>query len=204
MVIAILVTQRRLILLALLAILAPAVALAQGTTAIRGVVVDEQKAALPGAVIVARHAASGLERQATTDTSGAFELPNLPGGVHDLTVSLPGFAPHQQRVEASRGVPLSLDVMLKIAAFTDTVQVMPTQSAIDTTSAGTRHEVSVTRIERMPVAVSSRGIEAVLVAFPGFAQNANGAIHPRGAHNQMTFMIDGLAISDQLTRSAIN
>jgi hypothetical protein len=44
----------------------------------------------------------------------------------------------------------------------------------------------------------------VLVSFPGFAQNANGAIHPRGAHNQMTFVVDGLAISDQLTGAFAN
>ena len=97
-----------------------------------------------------------------------------------------------------------MDAVLNLAPFSDTVQVMPEQSAVDATSAGTRHSVSVTRIERMPVAVSSRGIEAVLVAFPGFAQNANGAIHPRGAHNQMTFLVDGLAISDQLTGAFAN
>ncbi len=56
----------------------------------------------------------------------------------------------------------------------------------------------------MPVAVSSRGLESVLVTFPGFAQNANGAIHPRGAHNQMTFVVDGLPISDQLTGAFAN
>ena len=61
-----------------------------------------------------------------------------------------------------------------------------------------------TRIEQLPVAVSSRGLEAVLVSFPGFAQNANGAIHPRGAHNQMTFVVDGLTISDQLTGAFAN
>lgn len=56
----------------------------------------------------------------------------------------------------------------------------------------------------MPVTVTSRGLEAVLVASPGFAQNANGAIHPRGAHNQMTFVVDGLPISDQLTGAFAN
>ncbi len=44
----------------------------------------------------------------------------------------------------------------------------------------------------------------MLVTFPGFAQNANGAIHPRGAHNQMTFVVDGLPISDQLTGAFAN
>jgi hypothetical protein len=52
--------------------------------------------------------------------------------------------------------------------------------------------------------VTNRGLESVLVAFPGFAQNANGAIHPRGAHNQMTFVIDDFSISDQLTGAFAN
>lgn len=155
-------------------------------------------------MVFARHAASGLERQAITDASGTFQLPNLPAGTHDVTISLPGFEPFQARVDASRSPIVRVDAVLPLAAFTDTVHVTPAQAAIDTTSAGTRHEVSVTRIERMPVAVSSRGIEAVLVAFPGFAQNANGAIHPRGAHNQMTFVVDGLPISDQLTGAFAN
>jgi outer membrane cobalamin receptor len=188
---------------ALMLAISSASALAQGTTTIRGVVRDEQRATVPGATIATRHPASGLQRETISDGNGAFELANLPLGTHDITVSLPGFTTHQQRAEAASGL-VTVDAQLAVAPFTDVVQVMPEQSAIDTTSAGTRHAVSVTRIERMPVAVSSRGIEAVLVAFPGFAQNANGAIHPRGAHNQMTFLVDGLAISDQLTGAFAN
>jgi outer membrane cobalamin receptor len=203
MVIKVLSVQFWAILAILLAVFASS-ASAQGTTAIRGVVRDEQRAAVPGAAVTSRHVVSGLQRETITDGNGAFELANLPLGTHDLTISLPGFTSYQQRVETSSGVPVTIDAGLAVAPFTDVVQVMPEQSAIDTTSAGTRHAVSVTRIERMPVAVSSRGIEAVLVAFPGFAQNANGAIHPRGAHNQMTFLVDGLPISDQLTGAFAN
>ncbi|HYE87874.1 MAG TPA: carboxypeptidase regulatory-like domain-containing protein [Vicinamibacterales bacterium] len=177
---------------------------AQLTTSIRGTVLDEQRAAIPGATVTLTHAASGLERVTTTDASGVFELPNLPLGAHDLAVSLPGFTTHKQRIDATSAIPVTVSATLALGGFTDTVQVIPTETAIDESSAGTRHSVSVTRIERMPVAVSSRGIEAVLVAFPGFAQNANGAIHPRGAHNQMTFLVDGLAISDQLTGAFAN
>lgn len=177
---------------------------AQGTTAIRGVVQDEQRASVPGATVMVRHVASGLERFVISNADGSFELANLPLGTHDLTIEMPGFSAHQQRIDARTGVPLHVDATLHLAPITDTVRVVPMQSAVDAASAGTRHAVSITRIERMPVAVSSRGIEAVLVAFPGFAQNANGAIHPRGAHNQMTFLVDGLAISDQLTGAFAN
>jgi len=39
----------------------------------------------------------------------------------------------------------------------------------------------------------------VLVTLPGCAPNATGAIHPRGAHDRVTSVVDGLPISDQLT-----
>jgi hypothetical protein len=44
----------------------------------------------------------------------------------------------------------------------------------------------------------------VVQTFPGFAQNANGSIHPRGAHTQMSFIIDGMPITDQLTGAFAN
>lgn len=177
---------------------------AQVTTTIRGVVVDAQDAAIPGATVALRQPSSGLERVAVTDATGHFDLPNLPVGTHDLTVTLDGFTPAAQRVVAATGAPVELTLRLAVATLTDTVVVRPEQTAVDDTTAGTRHAVSVTRIERLPVAGASRGLEAVLVGFPGFAQNANGAIHPRGAHNQMTYVIDGLPISDQLTGAFAN
>jgi hypothetical protein len=190
---------------ALLALaLLPAPAAAQSTTTVHGVVRDEQAAAIPGVVVALRHPASGLARQTTTDTTGRFELADLPLGTLDLHFTLSGFADAQHRVQATTGAPTVLDVVMRLAALTDSVTVRPEAPVIDTTSAGTRNAVSVTRIERMPVAVSSRGLESVVVAFPGFAQNANGAIHPRGAHNQMTFVVDDLPISDQLTGAFAN
>ena len=172
---------------------------AQPSTALGGVVRDSQGAPVPGASITLRQPSSGLERVAVTDAEGRFALPNLPPGVHDVTAMLDGFAPATERVTLVTGAPVEIRLELVPAGVTDQVVVRPAQTAVDHDSAGTRHAVSVTRIERLPVAATSRGLEAVLVAFPGFAQNANGAIHPRGAHNQMTFVVDGLPISDQLT-----
>lgn len=197
-------TQRRIAFCLALGLLLPPLATAQSTATITGVVRDEQAGAIPGALVTARHAASGLERHTTTEALGRFTIENLPLGTHHVTIAMPGFNTFQQRVDALDASPSHVDAQVTVATFTDTVQVVPEHPAMDTTSAGTRHAVSVTRFERMPVAVSSRGIEAVLVAFPGFAQNANGAIHPRGAHNQMTFLIDGLPISDQLTGAFAN
>jgi outer membrane cobalamin receptor len=179
-------------------------AAAQTTTVVRGTVVDEQQAAVPGVSVSLRQGSSGLERSTVTDGAGRFVFGNVPTGNHDVTFELVGFSPLRQRVAAATGVPVEMSVSLSVAPVTDVVTVRPPAPDVDSTSAGTRHAVSVTRIEQMPVAVSSRGLEAVLVGFPGFSQNANGAIHPRGAHNQMTFVVDGLPISDQLTGAFAN
>ena len=190
-------------LLALFLLAAPAAA--QSTSVVTGVGRDAQGGLLPGTIVTLTHASSGLRRSSTTDAGGRFEFANLPVGTYHLEFALAGFAAAERRVDLASGLPVVIDdVTMGLASRTDVVQVRPEVPVVDTTSAGTRHAVSVTRIDRMPVAVSSRGLESVLVAFPGFSQNANGAIHPRGAHNQMTFMIDGLPISDQLTGAFAN
>lgn len=139
-----------------------------------------------------------------TNGQGTFEIGNLPLGAYVLSFDMPGFMAGRRGVGLTSALPVVVDIVLTLATVTDVVEVTPDIPAVDDSSAGTRHAISVTRIDRMPVAVSSRGLESVLVAFPGFAQNANGAIHPRGAHNQMTFVVDGLPISDQLTGAFAN
>jgi hypothetical protein len=182
----------------------PAILAAQAPATLTGLVTDAQQAAIPGVAVLLRQPSSGLERLTTTDATGRFTLPNLPAGTHEVAASLDGFASTTARVVLTAGGTIHLDLQLALAGVTDAVVVRPAEVAIDETSAGTRHAVSATRIERLPVAVTSRGLEAVLVGFPGFSQNANGAIHPRGAHNQMTFVVDGLPISDQLTGAFAN
>lgn len=181
-----------------------AVVHAQITSTVAGTVADEQGAVLPGATVLVRHAASGLERATASDGAGRFTVPNLPVGLYDVSVALDGFAAFAGPLRLEPTAAADLHVTLSLASLSDTVVVTPVQATLDVETAGTRHAVSVTRIERLPAAVSSRGIEGVLVSFPGFAQNANGAIHPRGAHNQMTFVIDSLPISDQLTGAFAN
>ena len=123
-------------------------AVAQVTGAVRGVVLDDQGAAIPGALVALRQPSSGLERVTTTDGLGRFLLPNLPLGSHDVTAELSGFQPRSQRVELTTAVPVELSLTLALAPVTDIVTVRPVSAAIDTSSAGTRHAVSITRIER--------------------------------------------------------
>jgi Mn-dependent DtxR family transcriptional regulator len=180
------------------------VAGAQTTAVLRGVVKDAQGGVLPGSEVRLTKSQTGLVRSATADGAGTFEIRNVPLDTYLLEVELSGFAPHRDEVELRTSVPVDVSVVLDIAAQSSVTVTAHPEVIVDTTSAGTRNQISMARIEQLPSPVGSRGLESALVTFPGFAQNANGAIHPRGAHNQMTFVIDGLPIGDQLTGAFAN
>ncbi|HUP41143.1 MAG TPA: carboxypeptidase-like regulatory domain-containing protein, partial [Vicinamibacterales bacterium] len=186
------------------ALLVPSGARAQSVALLRGVVRDAQGLPLPTADVRLTKRLTALERATTTSDHGAFQVSNIPLDTYELRVEFPGFAPHVRQIDLRTNVPVEIEVVLDVAAQSTSVTVMPDEAFIDTTSAGTRTQISMTQIEQLPAPLGSRGLESVLVTFPGFAQNANGAIHPRGAHNQMTFVVDGLAISDQLTGAFAN
>ncbi|HXE81616.1 MAG TPA: TonB-dependent receptor [Vicinamibacterales bacterium] len=184
---------------------APEVAFSQTTATLTGIVVDQQGAALPGAELRIVNVITGLEQTTITGSDGSFLLTNIPPRQYRLTVTFPGFETDVRDIDLRTSVPVSIEIVLRIAAQRDTVTVSAsTAPLVDATLTGTRTAVSAMMIQQMPTATGSRGLESVLVTFPGFAQNANGAIHPRGAHNQMTFVVDGLPISDQLTGAFAN
>jgi hypothetical protein len=63
----------------------------QGTADLRGRVVDQQGAVLPGVSIVARHQESGLFRETVSGADGSFLLSAMTPGVYEVTADLQGF-----------------------------------------------------------------------------------------------------------------
>ena len=179
---------------------------AQTTATLTGRVTDSQRASLDGADVRLTRTASGVDHVVHTADAGTFRLTNIPPQTYLLTVSYPGFEPHVQTIDLRTNVPVELDVTLALAAQQLAVDVSARGDGpvVDATSSGTRAALSESLIDQLPMSTGSRGLEAVLVTLPGFAPNANGAIHPRGAHNQMTYVVDGLPISDQLTGAFAN
>ncbi|HYO82601.1 MAG TPA: TonB-dependent receptor, partial [Bryobacteraceae bacterium] len=137
---------------------------------------------------------------------GSFQITNIPLQTYTAQVTKDGFQTWRQSLSLRSNVPQALEAQLVLAAQTTSVQVSAsdTLQIVDTEATGTRTEINASTIARMPIAPSNRGLEAMLVSSPGFAANANGAIHPRGAHNQMTYVVDGMPIADQLTGAFAN
>jgi len=184
----------------------PYPASAQTTATLEGLVTDPDGAGVAGAHVALTNALTRFEQQVFSDSEGVFAFSNIPFQSYTLSIEKSGFAPDRQAVTLRSNVPIHLSIQLRLAQQTSTLDVFGDEEAslVDPEGTGTKNQLSATGLARMPVAVGSRGLEAVLLSFPGFAPNANGAIHPRGAHNQMTYVVDGMPISDQLTGSFAN
>src|SRR3954466_1281642 len=66
---------------------------AQGATTqtLSGTVVDASGAVIPGADIVAKHTATGVESTAVSNSEGIFSIASLQIGSYTVTVGLQGF-----------------------------------------------------------------------------------------------------------------
>src|SRR5438132_6843748 len=64
--------------------------LAQGE--LRGTVVDESGAVLPGVTITAIHVETGTSRTTTTAANGGYLMPSMPLGTYKVTAELSGFS----------------------------------------------------------------------------------------------------------------
>ncbi|MBM3802735.1 MAG: TonB-dependent receptor [Acidimicrobiia bacterium] len=179
---------------------------AQATARVTGVVTDPDGAVVEAASVELSNSLNGYHRSTTTQVDGTFTLSNLPFSTYSLVVEKVGFAPHRDNLSLRSNVPVRLSLQLKLAEQIQNVSVEEFDRAplVEPEITGTRIALDAKAIARFPVPTGGRGLESVLVSFPGFAANANGAIHPRGAHNQMSYVIDGMPVSDQLTGSFAN
>src|SRR5512137_2997395 len=71
----------------------PASVGAQGNVGVvDGRVLDQTKAAVPGATVTAKNVATGLTRTAVVSPTGTYRIPALPAGTYEVSASLTGFS----------------------------------------------------------------------------------------------------------------
>ena len=107
----------------------------QGTSDLRGRVLDQQQAALPGVTIVVRHQESGLFRETTSGPDGSFFLSAMTPGVYEVTAELTGFKRFQRRdVRLEVGRTAAIEVPLEVGGLEESITVTGEAPLVDTTS----------------------------------------------------------------------
>jgi hypothetical protein len=128
--------MKRLFLAAMVSLVAVAPLFAQqGTADLRGRVVDQQQAALPGVTILVKHQDSGLFRETTSGPDGSFFLSAMTPGVYEVTAELTGFKRYQRRdVRLEVGRTATIDVPLEVGGLEESITVTGEAPLVDTTS----------------------------------------------------------------------
>jgi len=120
--------------LLLLLIAVPAFA-QQGTTEVRGRVLDAQGGILPGVSVVARNQATGMYRETVSGSDGSFIASGLTPGTYEVTAELGGFKKFTRRdLLLEVGKTTSIDVMMEVGGIEQTVNVSAESPLIDVTS----------------------------------------------------------------------
>ena len=110
---------------------------AQGLTGqISGVVTDSSGGLLPGATVVVKNIGTNVTREATTGADGAFVITNLLAGTFDLSVTVSGFRPYEQKgivLGATERLALRA-IALEVGGISEVVSVAAESVKVQTTS----------------------------------------------------------------------
>ena len=114
--------------------LIPALLMSQAPTGgIRGTIQDESGAVIPGASITATHKTLGITRQALSDDTGTYLLPNLNAGEWEVKAELTSFQTQVQTFTVVTGSTGNVDFKLKVGASSEVVEVIGQAAQINTT-----------------------------------------------------------------------
>ncbi|MBA2501242.1 MAG: TonB-dependent receptor [Pyrinomonadaceae bacterium] len=173
-------------------------AFAQSSGVVRGSVTDASGAVVVGASVRLVNATSGYAQETTTNDDGRFTFFNVPFNSYTLRIRQAGFADVEREVALRSNVPLETEVRLAVGGVAEEVTV--TGDVLESVEpARSEYAVDGTSIRNLTGALPSRQIENLVLSVPGTAKDGKGTFHPRGAHYQASFVIDGVPVSDQLS-----
>ena len=193
---------RKFGLVALAMLMATSLAFAQGTgssTTLSGLVVDAQKAVIPGADVVAKNNATGTSFTAVTNEAGRFSIASIPPGTYTVTVTLMGFKTAQlPDVTVLTATPASVNVTLEVGQLEETVVVTGATEIVQTQSANVATTLQVKQLQQLPV-ITHTALDAV-VSLPGVetsGSNTRGSTINGLPTTAIAITLDGVNVQDK-------
>lgn len=142
---------RRAVTTCAVSLLAAVFAFAQSDSApISGIVKDPSGAVVANAKVSIVNEATGFERQATTNETGFYTVPNLAPAYYSVTVEVAGFKKFtstRNKLEAAQ--PLAVNIELQVGAVTESVNVEAAVAQLNTESATVGKTVEQAQIQNL-------------------------------------------------------
>src|SRR5436190_2566430 len=190
-------------------LLIPTFAAAQaGSTAqIAGTVKDDTGGVLPGVTITVTQTATGLTRNAVSDETGGYVMPNLPVGPYRLEATLQGFRSYVQTgIVLTVNATPTVNVVLALGAVSEQVSVTANAAMVETRSTGVGQLIENQRVLELPL--NGRQVTDLLLLSPGVTVNTAGGFassrnYPTvpisvagGSPGSTVYMMDGATHND--------
>ena len=119
---------------------------------IQGRVLDPQRQPITGARVRVQEQDRELRREAASDATGAFTLPELPPGTYSLVAEAAGFASQTRRgLELAVGQTYRLDVALEIGSVAETVEAVASAPLLTAGSSTVDGVIGRSAIENLPL-----------------------------------------------------
>lgn len=141
---------------------------AQGLTGqIAGTITDSGGGVMPGATVTLKNVETNLVRETVTGPDGAFVITNLLRGTFDLSVTVQGFKPYEQKgIVLGATERLSLGaIALQIGGLSEVVTVQSETVKVQTTSGERSATITASQIE--DIGLKGRDFMGSLKMLPG-------------------------------------
>jgi hypothetical protein len=168
----------------------------QGTASLRGRVVDEQGAVLPGVSVVITHQETGVFRDTQTGADGSYSVANLVAGTYRVTAELEGFSKlTREDLLLVAGATQTLELQLRVGSLTENLTVTGASPQVDLTSAQIGGNVSLEEVQAIPsvshTVVGYLQVVPGVIFTPGATKPSLDAVTINGSAGGIQHFLDG-------------
>ena len=182
------------------------------TGTVSGTVTDQSNAAVPGANVIIKNVETGVSRSTVSGPTGRYEVPTLPAGSYEVSVSMAGFQTTVRTgIELTVGRNAVVDITLQVGEVTQAVTVTGEVALVETTTATVSNLVSEREVADLPL--NNRDLNQLALLQPGVLRsretgsNSDGLgtkLVVSGARgNQNLYLLDGVSSADYISSACV-
>ena len=123
----------------------------QGTSEVRGRLVDAQGGALPGVSVTVRNQDTGMFRETVSNADGTYFVSGIVPGLYEITAELQAFKKYSRKdVRLEVGKTTTIDIELAVGALEEVVAVTAESPIVDITSKEVGGTVTARELVELP------------------------------------------------------
>jgi outer membrane receptor protein involved in Fe transport len=159
---------------------------------VSGLIHDPQHRPVRGAQVKLSADSSNFSKVIESNDDGEFRFEAIPMGRYTVTVSVPGFAAEEQKLEITSSRDARVHFSLKLAQAAESVEVRDQAMTVNPESSTTQTIISREDISSAPGADQSNSLAMITNFVPG-AYMVHDQLHIRGGH-QVSWLLDGVPV----------